>query len=216
MKKIAIILAGCGHLDGAEIRESVITLLALDRAGASVSIFAPNIEQYHVINHLTGQPQANEKRNVLIEASRIARGNIQDLKQLKVSNFDALILPGGYGVAKNLCDIAFGLEAPIIHPDVEQVILEFYNFKKPIGVICIAPALLVAVLKKYGVVVNVTVGDDSNIVESLGGKHHSCGTSAIFVDEEHKIVSCSAYMRDDILANIAEGIEKLVNKVLSI
>lgn len=212
MVKIAVVLSGCGHQDGAEIRESVIALLALDRAGAEVQIFAPDINQRDVINHLTGQPMP-ETRNVLIEAARIARGQIKDLKQAKATDFDGLILPGGYGAAKNLSDVAIkGTDATAL-PELKALILDFIAQKKPIGAICIAPAVLTAALKST-IQPTVTIGEANDLIVGLGGKHTVCATENHVIDEAHNIITCSAYMRDDTLANVALGIEKVVAEVM--
>lgn len=216
MVKAAVILSGCGFMDGAEIRESVLALLALSRAGAEVQIFAPDIVQHRVVNHLTGK-EVKESRNVLVESARIARGNIQDLSHLKVKDFDALILPGGFGVATNLSDLAFkGAEATVL-PAFKAVLLEFLKQRKPIGAICIAPAVLVAAVgDEYAP--TVTIGEDkgtAQVIEALGGMHKNCATDACIYDPKNRIASCSAYMRDgEPLAKIAEGIEQCVNKTL--
>lgn len=215
MKRVAVVLSGCGHLDGSEIREAVLSLLALDRAGATVSIFAPDRNQHHVINHITGE-EMPEKRNVLVESARIARGQIQDLKEAKADDFDALVLPGGYGAAKNLSDLAFRAKQANVIPEFKRLILEFIKAKKPIGAICISPAVLVAAVREH-FKAKVTIGDDDGgLIGALGGEHVICATDAITVDEAHKLVSCSAYMRNDSLAKIAEGIDKLVAKVLAL
>jgi len=147
MPNIAVVLSGCGYMDGAEIRESVLALTALDREGAVVTIFAPNIDQHHVINHLTGQ-ETDETRNVLVESARIARGKVQDLNEAKADDFDALVLPGGNGAAKNLSDLAFkGGDATVL-PKFKALLLDFVAQNKPIGAICISPAVLVAALKE--------------------------------------------------------------------
>jgi enhancing lycopene biosynthesis protein 2 len=213
MKKIAVVLAGCGHLDGAEIREAVITLLELDKAGAVVQCFAPNINQMHVVNHLTGQ-EAGETRNVLVEAARIARGKIKDLKEARAADFDGLLLPGGFGAAKNLSDLAIkGKDATVI-PEFKNLILEFLKARKPIGAICISPAILVAAVGKE-IHPSVTIGEDNDgLIAGLGGVHIACATEDICFDEKNNIASCSAYMRDAPLAKIAEGIAKVVNKVV--
>ena len=216
MPKIAVILSGCGYLDGAEIREAVIALLALDRKGADVTIFAPDIEQNCVVNHITKEKAENETRNVLIESARIARGNIGNLANIDANNFDALVLPGGFGAALNLSDLAIKGQDLTIIPDLERCIKDFISANKPIGAICISPAVLVAALRDQ-MSANVTIGDDEDgLIEGLGGTHTSCATADFIFDEEHNIVSCSAYMRDDSLSNIADGIEKLVDKVVKL
>lgn len=217
MAKVAVILSGSGHLDGAEIRESVISLVALDKAGAEVSIFAPDIAQKDVVNHLTGEA-VSEERNVLIEAARIARGQIKDIKQAKADDFDALILPGGFGAAKNLSDLAEkGADATVL-PEFKQLILDFINQDKPIGAICISPAILTAALRDENREAHVTIGGDEQnggLIESLGGVHQTCPTRGIVIDDTNHIVSTPAYMCDAPLAEVAIGIEKLVEVVLN-
>ncbi|PIR31720.1 MAG: isoprenoid biosynthesis protein ElbB [Alphaproteobacteria bacterium CG11_big_fil_rev_8_21_14_0_20_44_7] len=214
MKKVAVILSGCGHLDGAEIRESVLTLLYLDKKNAEIEVFAPDINQHHVINHLSGE-ETSETRNVLIESARIARGKIAPLTDLKPDNFDALIMPGGYGAAKNLSDFAFKGANAVVNDDLKKIVKSFLEARKPIGAICISPAVLVAAIKCG----TVTIGDDeetASAINQIGGKHLNCATNEICIDEERKIVSTSAYMRDDSLAKISDGIEQLVNKVIEL
>lgn len=215
MVKVAVVLSGCGHLDGAEIRESVISLLALDRAGAKVSLFAPDIDQTTVVNHLSGK-EVSEKRNVLVEAARIARGKIKDLKEAKASDFDALVMPGGWGAAKNLSSLAFkGKDAEVI-PELKNLIIDFIGQKKPIGVICISPAVLVAAVRNK-IKPKVTIGDDSdNLIVALGGEHEECSTDNFSYDQKNNIVSCSAYMRDDPLGKVADGIEKMMKELISL
>jgi enhancing lycopene biosynthesis protein 2 len=216
MTHIAVILSGCGHLDGAEIRESVLTLLALDRAGATVSIFAPDIGQMHVVNHLTGTPVEGASRNVLEEAARIARGDIKPLSEAKAANFDGLLIPGGFGAAKNLSDLAIkGTNATVL-PAFKALVADFVKAGKPIGAICISPAVLTAALKDT-VSPTVTIGEDSDgLIAGLGGVHQPCNTEAAAIDAKHKIASCSAYMRGDArISDVAAGIEKVVAQVIA-
>lgn len=217
MIKIAVVLSGCGFLDGAEIRESVLALLSISRLGAEATIFAPDMNQYHVVNHLTGE-ETGEKRNIMVEAARIARGKVEPLDSLDAKNFDALVIPGGFGVAKNLSDLAFkGKEASVL-PSFKRVIDQFIAQKKPVGAICIAPAVLVAAVGN-SIHPTVTVGSDRDVaaaIEAMGGRHQNCATDVIAYDAENRIVSCSAYMRDDSLARIAEGIEKCVTQVVEL
>ncbi len=216
MKKVAVILAGCGYLDGAEIKEAVLVLLALDQRDAEVAIFAPNIWQAQVVNHLTNQVENGQKRNVLIEAARIARGQIQDLTALNPQDFDALVMPGGFGAAANLATLTTqGAQGEVL-PQLQQIILAFHQQKKPIGAICIAPAVVALALKGVASPL-MTLGEHNALLEELGCKQQVCASDAIAYDEQNKIVTCSAYMRDgDRLADIAKGIDKLVAKVLSI
>lgn len=218
MPKVAVILSGCGVYDGAEIHESVITLLALDRCGAEVSIFAPNISQYHVINHLSGQ-EMNENRNVLVESARIARGSIKDLADANINEFEAVIFPGGFGVAKNLCDFAFKGVDCRVDPTVEKFIAEALKLKKVLGFVCIAPALLAKVAGSLDLHPNLTIGTDeetSKAVEYMGAHHVSCMVKEFVVDETNKIVTTPAYMLGKSIGEVAEGIEKLVDKVIQL
>ncbi len=216
-KQVAVILSGCGHMDGAEIRESVLTLLALSKMGAKVSIFAPDIKQKDVVNHANGASETSA-RNVFEESARIARGDIAKLEELSHENFDALIIPGGFGVAKNLSNFAEKGAAADVNVDFKRVVKAFASSKKPIGAICIAPAVLAVILgQEYSPL--LTIGDDEGVaaeIEKAGAKHQNCKTNDIIYDTQNKIVTCSAYMRNDELKDIAQGIEKLVAKVLEI
>lgn len=214
MTKVAVVLSGCGYLDGAEVRESVLTLLYLDQQGAEVSMFAPDIAQHHVVGHLSGEPVQAE-RNVLEESARIARGKVQPLSKLDANVFEALLLPGGFGAAKNLSDIAMkGADATVL-PALQDIIEAFYAQQKPIGAMCIAPAVVAAALKSKGI--TLTIGDDADtasVIESLGHKHKACPSHEAVIDHAHRVVTCSAYMREDPLAPIAQGIEKAVRAVM--
>jgi enhancing lycopene biosynthesis protein 2 len=217
--KVAVLLAGCGHLDGAEVREAVLTLLALDQHGASFQCIAPNADQHHVINHVTGQPAAGATRNILEEASRIARvGQCLDLASARVEDFDALVMPGGYGVAKNHCSFAFKGPDAEVRPDVAAFLRGFFDARKPVGAICIAPAL-VALALHGRTSVDLTLGNDQGpaaAMEALG-QHHKDTPSAreIVIDEAHKLVTTPAYMFDNArLSDVFVGIERCVAEVL--
>jgi enhancing lycopene biosynthesis protein 2 len=217
-KKIGVVLSGCGVMDGAEIHESVLTLLAIDREGAQAVCMAPDIQQMHVVNHLTNHEVQGEKRNVLVEAARIARGNIRDIKNVKVEEIDALVFPGGYGAAKNLCDFAVKGENCHVQPDVVRLAREMVKAKKPIGVVCIAPALMAKVAQELGIRIKLTIGNDRGTAETLkkmGIEHVDTPVTDITVDREHKIVSTPAYMLAQRISEAATGIEKLVKTVLS-
>lgn len=216
MKKVAIILSGCGYLDGAEIHESVITMLSVERAGARYQCFAPNIEQAHVINHLSGEVAENERRNVLVESARIARGDIYDISELNAEDFDALILPGGFGVAKNLCDFAFKGTDCTIEPSILAACKAFAAANKAAGYLCIAPAMLPHI---YGQGVIGTIGKDPGTAEAystLGGVHQDCEVDDIIVDSDKKLVTSPAYMLAHTISEAASGIEKLVKKVVEL
>ncbi|WP_088329273.1 isoprenoid biosynthesis glyoxalase ElbB [Lacimicrobium sp. SS2-24] len=214
MKNVAIILSGCGVFDGAEIYESVLTLLALHRRGVNYQCFAPDIPQHHVINHLTGEEMKGEQRNVLIEAARIARGEIKSLETLNADNFDALILPGGFGAAKNLSDFAVNGAQCQLEPQVESVCKAFAAKRKPAGYLCIAPAMLARI---YGRGVELTIGKDKDTaaaIEAMGAVHRACDVSDIVVDAKNKVVSTPAYMLAQNIGEAESGINKLVDSVL--
>lgn len=214
MTKVAVILSGCGVFDGAEIHESVLTLWALEQEGAEYQCFAPDIDQAHVINHLTGE-EMPEKRNVLVESARIARGNIKPLADAKAEEFDALILPGGFGAAKNLCDFAFKGADCSVNDQVLAFCKAMAEAKKPIGFICIAPAMIPHV---YGEGAKVTIGTDAETaaaIEKMGGQHVSCPVDEFVIDEERRVVSTPAYMLAGSISEAASGISKLVKQVVS-
>ena len=218
MKKVAVVLAGCGVYDGAEIHESVLTLLALDRRNADVTIFAPDSDQHHVIDHTKGS-EANETRNVLVESARIARGEITDLAEANAADFDAIIFPGGFGAAKNLCNFAVKGPDCDVNPHVETFIKDGLNANKVMGFICIAPALLAKVSGKMNLQLEVTIGTDpgtAEAVEAMGARHVNCSVTDIVVDAENKIVSTPAYMLGQRISEVAEGIDKLVAKVFEL
>ena len=217
MKKVGVLLSGCGVNDGAEIHESVITMLALDRAGVEMVLMAPNIDQMHVVNHYTGQ-EMDEYRNVLVESSRIARGNIKDMAEISANDMDALIIPGGFGVAKNLCDYAMAGPDCSINPDVYRLISELKLLNKPIGAICIAPAMMAKILGELDESANMTIGFDettSKDIEAMGSVHVECQVSEMVVDGEKNLVTTPAYMEAKTIKDAADGIEKLVKQVLS-
>ncbi len=214
MTKVAVILSGSGFLDGAEIQESVITMLALDKAGADYQCLAPDMEQMHVVNHLTGEVSEGEQRNVLVEAARIARTQIIDIAEANPNEFDAVIFPGGYGAAKNLSNFAVKGAESTVQQDVLQFARTFAAAGKPMGYVCIAPAMIPHI---YGADAKLTIGSDpdtASAITEMGGIHVSCPVADFVVDEERKIVSTPAYMLNVRISEAAEGIEKLVNKVL--
>lgn len=213
MKKVGVVLSGCGVYDGAEISESVLTLLALARGGAQAVCFAPDKTQADVINHLTGEPMA-DSRNVLIEAARIARGDIHPLNAAKAEELDALIVPGGFGAAKNLSDFASQGSECRVDADLKALAQQMQQQGKPLGFICIAPALLP---KIFDFPLRLTIGTDidtAEVIEDMGGEHIPCPVDDIVVDEDNKIVTTPAYMLAQNIAEAAAGIDKLVARVL--
>ncbi len=215
-KKVGVLLSGCGVYDGAEIHESVLTLLALDRAGAEIACMAPDMEQLHVMNHLS-QTESDEKRNVLVESARIARGDIRNLKDVTAVQMDALIIPGGFGAAKNLSDFAVKGPEATVHPQVQRVISEMLAAGKPIGALCIAPATLVRAIADKSP--EVTIGNDTGTaaaIGKMGGVHIDCTVDQIHVDQKNKVVTTPAYMLGPGIKDVAVGIEKLVEQVLAL
>lgn len=214
MSKVAVVLSGAGFLDGSEIQESVITLLALDRAGVEYQCMAPDMQQMHVVNHLTGEVSQDETRNVLVEAARIARTRIMDIAEANPGDYDAVIFPGGYGAAKNLSDFAVKGAASTVQPDVLQFARQFAQAGKPMGFVCIAPAMIPHI---YGADARLTIGSDADTaaaINEMGGIHVNCPVDEFVFDEERKLVSTPAYMLDRRVGEVATGIEKLVNKII--
>ncbi len=214
-KKVGVVLSGCGVYDGAEIHEAVLTLLTLGKTKAQVICMAPDISQLHVINHLKGEESTGESRNVLVESARIARGEIKDMKDITADDIDALIFPGGFGAAKNLCDFALKGKDCMVNHEVERLVKEMYEAKKPMGFVCIAPVIAAKVLGAHGP--TLTIGSDEQTaaaIEAMGGKHVAKAVGEIAVCEGTRVVSTPAYMLGPGITDVAAGIEKLVYKVL--
>lgn len=212
MKKFAVILSGCGVFDGAEIHEAILTLLAIAQQGASYEIFAPDVNQHHVVNHLTGK-EMPEKRNVLVESARIARGKISPLSRFDAHDFDAIIFPGGFGAAKNLSTVAFDGPNAKVNPDVEAAVRAMYQAGKPIGALCIAPAIIVRILEN----VEVTIGNDpgtASTIEKMGGKHIKATHGEVVVDKKNKVFTTPCYMLDATIVQIYEGVSNVVKEML--
>ncbi|MBW1822002.1 MAG: isoprenoid biosynthesis glyoxalase ElbB [Deltaproteobacteria bacterium] len=216
MAKIGVLLSGCGVNDGSEIHEAVITMLTLDRAGAETVCMAPDVDQFDVVNHLTGEA-TGEKRNVLVESARIARGIIKDTSKVKAADIDGLIIPGGFGAAKNLSDFAVKGKDAVVNEDVKRLLNDMVYAGKPVGAICIAPATLTKALEEKNP--EVTIGNDigtAGAIEAMGGRHKECSVDMIHVDSNNKLVTTPAYMLGQCIKDVAVGIEKLVNKVLEL
>lgn len=212
MKKFAVVLSGSGVYDGAEIHESVLTMLAIVKAGAVYQVFAPDVSQHHVVNHITGE-EMPETRNVLVESARIARGNIKPLSEYDPEEFDALILPGGYGVAKNLCTFAFDGTDCKVNSEVEKAIKDTNNLEKPIGALCIAPVLISKLLGD----VEVTIGQDAaaaKAITSMGSKHVNTNHAEVIVDRQNNIFSTPCYMLDASIVQIELGAINIVEAML--
>lgn len=216
-KRIGICLSGCGVLDGSEIHEAVLTLLAVERAGAEGVWMAPDTDQTDVVDHVKGEPVSGERRNVLVESARIARGKISNLKNVRAEDIDAVIFPGGYGAAKNLSTFATAGANCRVHPEVERLIRELHAAGKPIGVMCIAPTIAAKVLGEKKVL--LTIGSDRETaaaLQKMGAEHRECMADDCVVDWENKVVSTPAYMLAKGPAEMADGIERLVNRVVDL
>lgn len=216
MKTVGVLLSGCGVYDGAEIQEAVLTLLALDRRGAKIVAMAPDIDQYHIIDHLTGEATEGN-RNVLVESARIVRGEIRDLRTVQAAELAALILPGGFGAAKNLSNFAIKGKEAEVDSEVTRIINEMADAGKPIGALCIAPAVVVSALSQKRP--EVTIGNDfgtADAIESMGGVHKACAVDQICIDEKNKLVTTPAYMLGPGIKDVAAGIEKLIDAVLEL
>ncbi|MCB4437287.1 isoprenoid biosynthesis glyoxalase ElbB [Alteromonas sp. McT4-15] len=215
MKRVAVILSGSGVFDGAELHEAVLTLLAIELNGAQYQCFAPDVEQLHVVNHLTGEVADGESRNVLVESARIARGNIKPVTECDVNDFDVLILPGGFGAAKNLCTFAVDGDNCSFNEAVMDTCLAFAKAKKPAAYACIAPALAA---KVYGNNVKLTIGNDEATAKglnALGAHHVDCHVDDVVVDNEAKLVTTPAYMLAQSITEAHNSIAKMVKTVLA-
>lgn len=212
MKKFAVILCGSGSMDGSEIHEATMALLAIDKHGHSYTIFAPDDDQYEVINHITNEVM-NEKRNMLIEAARIARGKILPLTEFDATQFDALIFPGGNGAAKNL--FTYGLHGTkmTIRKDIAEVIRAMHQNKKPIGAMCIAPILIAKVLGE----VVITLGANEKVaadVQELGATHINTQQTEVIADKQNMIFTTPCYMLSARISDIEESAYNLVGTIL--
>lgn len=211
-KNFAVILSGCGHQDGAEIHEATLTLWAIHKNGADFQCYAPDIRQHHVLNHITGQ-EMSEKRNVLIESARIARGKIAALATFAPDSADGLVIPGGFGAAKNLSSYAFDGPQCTVNPDVVTAIKAMHGAGKPIGALCIAPVILAKVLGN----VTLTIGQDQGTADNLatmGAHHQPTMQGEVAIDRERKIVSTPCYMLNSRVDQIGEGADKLIRAML--
>ncbi|XP_005103393.1 glutamine amidotransferase-like class 1 domain-containing protein 3A, mitochondrial [Aplysia californica] len=220
---VAVVLAGSGVYDGSEVHEVSAVWVHLSRAGAEVSMFAPDIPQMHTVDHTKGEP-SEDGRNVLKESARIARGNVKPISDLQVTNFDAVVFPGGFGAAKNLSSFAVDGTDMKVEPDVERVLKEFHSAQKPIGLCCIAPVLAAKVISGC----EVTVGSNEEeggrwpfagtcgAIEAMGAKHVKKNVTEIHTDEANRIVTTPAFMCQTAVHEVFDGIGAMVQKVLTL
>jgi enhancing lycopene biosynthesis protein 2 len=212
MKNFAIILSGCGVFDGAEIHETTLSMYAIKKQGANYEVFAPDIDQFHVINHITGKPM-DEKRNVLIESARIARGKIKPLAEFNADDFDAILFPGGFGAAKNLSSFAFDGPNCHINQDVKKAVLSMHEASKPIGALCISPVIISKLLGN----VELTIGDDKDTakaIKKMGSKHINTNHGEVIIDATNNIFTTPCYMLDADIIQIGEGADNIIRAIL--
>jgi enhancing lycopene biosynthesis protein 2 len=217
-RRVAVILSGAGYLDGSEIHEAVLSLYFLEKGGAEPLCFAPDRDQFHVVDHRTGEV-TRETRNALVEAARIARGRIRALRDLELDEVDAVVMPGGYGAAKNLSDFAWKGKDCSVDTDLQRVLADALAARKPVVAICIAPAILAAALRRAGSHgVTLTIGEDpatAATVEALGARHQTCPVDRIVVDETHRVISTPAYMYESGPGEVGKGIELAIQRLLA-
>lgn len=214
MKKFAVVLSGSGVFDGAEIHEATLTLYAIMKNGASYEIFAPDIPQHHVINHITGE-EMPETRNVLVESARIARGVIKDIKDYNAEDYDGLVFPGGFGVAKNLSTVAFHGAGAQVNEDTVRAVKDTYDHGKPIGALCIAPAMMAKIFDNA----TVTIGEDEGTIEAIekmGGIHIKTTHGDVVYDDNLNLFSTPCYMLDANILEIGEGADNIVSAMLKV
>eukprot|EP01147_Barroeca_monosierra_P005807 gene5807-9027_t len=219
-RRVAVLFSGCGVFDGAEIHEASAALVALTRAGIQPRMFAPDKPQHHVINHIGGVEMDGQERNVLLESARIARGDIKPLKELLVTDFDALIIPGGFGAAKNLCDFAIKGPDFQVDPEVKTILTDFQEKKKPIGLCCIAPVIAAKLFQCKVTVGSDKEGDDwpyagtAQAIQSMGAQHEVHGLDSVCVDDCARIVTSAAFMCNAPFHKIHDNVALMVNKTL--
>lgn len=221
--KIGVLLSGNGVYDGSEIHESVFTLLAIDENKGEAVCMAPNVEQHHVVNHITGD-EMPEKRNVLVEAARIARGAISDLTNMKAEQLDALVIPGGFGAAKNLTKWAFSGPDGEIHADVKRIINEFVTAKKPVVGLCMGPTVIAKALEGAGLHERLTVGTTSEAspydiaaisagMEKTGAVAEAKTIQEIAVDAKNRIITAPCYMMEASISDVRENIKMAIDQL---
>ncbi len=215
-KRVGVILSGCGFLDGSEVHESVLTLMHLDRHGVEIVCTAPDGHQHDVVDHVAKKPIEGATRAMLSEAARIARGRITPLSKIDPETLDAVVMPGGFGAAKSLSNFAVRGAAGSANPEVARLLVTMHAAGKPIGAICIAPAVVALVLGKEHP--KLTIGNDAGTakaLEQLGAAHVDCAVTDCVIDADRRIVSTPAYMYDARVHEVAQGIGKLVDAVVA-
>jgi len=197
---VAVVLSGCGVMDGAEVTEAVGLIVSLSQAGFGMAFYAPDRFQANVIDHYRGVA-AGESRNILSEAARIARGNIKPLSAIRPEAHCAIVFPGCFGAAKNLCNFAEAGGRANLYEDVQAALSPFVEERKPIVALCAAPLVLGLIARNCGISGSrITFGgyaEGKAMVDALGvwGQTHvEMPVDGACVDEGHRFVSVPAYM----------------------
>jgi enhancing lycopene biosynthesis protein 2 len=224
--KIGVLLSGCGVYDGAEIQETVFALLAIEELGAEAICLSVNKNQHHVVNHLTGE-EMPESRNMLVEAARIARGAVHDISTFDNTQIDALVIPGGFGSAKNFTTWAFEGPNGSILPEIKELIQQCISDKKPIAALCVSPVIVGLALNQSDLQATMTLGTDkekspyeinafSSGLSQTGVQVEMKTIREIALDEKLKIVSAPCYMMDASIVEIRTNIQQAMQALIQL
>jgi len=217
--KAGVLLSGSGVMDGSEIHEAVLTLLHLDKNNLDIICMAPNHNQTRVVNHSSNEIIKTDTRNMLAESARIARGDIKDISAINSEDIDMLILPGGFGAAVNLCSFADEGPACSVNPEVEKFINEIIDKNKPLGALCIAPALIARIFGKRGIKVKLTIGNDSDTasaINKMGAEHIACPVNQAVIDRKNKVVTAPAYMLAKSITEVEESVKAMIDGIFEL
>lgn len=220
---IGVLLSGNGVYDGAEIQEAVLTLLAIDEMGWNAVCISVDKPQHHVINHLTGEVM-DESRNMLVEAARIARGQITPIDSISPADIDALVIPGGFGSAKNFTSWAFDGPESTILPEVKLLLVNLVNVGKPIVALCVSPVVVAKAFEGSSIHPTLSLGSASESspydINSFNEGLRATGAIAqertireVLIDPTNRIICAPCYMMDaritEINANIKQAMVAL-------
>ncbi len=217
--KAGVLLSGSGVMDGSEIHESVLTLLHLDKKGLDIICMAPNYNQARVVNHSSNEIIKTDTRNMLVESARIARGEIKDISDVDSEDIDMLLLPGGFGAAVNLCSFAEEGPSCSVNPEVEKLIVEMIDKNKPIGALCIAPALVARIFGKRKIKVKLTIGnnpDTADAINKMGAEHIDCPVNQAVIDREARVVTAPAYMLAKSIKDVEESVKAMIDGIFEL
>ena len=219
MKNFAIILSGCGGMDGTETHEATCLMLAIKQNGCNYRCFAINENQKYVVH--SGMQQTSEKRNMLAEAGRLDRGITKDFAKLDKNQFDALVFPGGYGTGTSFSDFieCNGTSCKKnlnykVRAEIKNVIQEFHAQGKPVFAGCLATILPNGSLKGLKIMTDTGRYTEEAIIKN-GNKPVVCQAGEICIDEENKIITAPYYLSskvdiDTIFAESDKGIKAVI------